>query len=442
MAHTPYRYLSAAALLAGALMLEPVAAQKGSAGFSEIQRGRYLATVGDCIACHTARGGEDFAGGRELPTPFGTLYGPNLTPDIETGLGDWTEEQFITAMTEGIGPEGQHYYPAFPYPYFTKVDREDLLAIWAYLNTLEPIYKPTPESEMAWPFSVREAMIGWNALFFDEEDIAPNPEQSEQWNRGAYLVEGLAHCGACHTPRNVFGAADEDQPLAGANIQNWYAPNLGPDLQTGLGDWSEQDIVDYLKTGTTGEEFAAGLMREVVEYSTQHMTIDDLQAIATYLKDFPGADASQASAEGGQGVAEEIREIRAGGAYELGYMVYMDNCIGCHRTDGSGIQNVFPSLRENISVESPEPTTVVRIVLRGASEPSTEARPTLIAMPAFDWKLSDEDIAAVATYIRSAWGNAAPAVEASTVADIREATETEQAVGGATAASADGVSQE
>lgn len=427
MAHTLLRYVPAAALLAGMLVPGLAAAQKGNPGFSEIQRGRYLTIVGDCIACHTAEGGQEFAGGRAIPTPFGTLYGPNLTPDIETGLGAWTEEQFITAMTEGIGPEGQHYYPAFPYPYFTKVKREDLQAIWAYLNTLEPVYKPEPENELMWPFSVRQVMIGWNTLFFEEEDFTPNPEKSEVWNRGAYLVQGLAHCGACHTPRNVFGAAQEDQPLAGTSIQDWYAPNLGPNLESGLGDWSKEDIVRYLKTGTTGEVFAAGLMREVVEYSTSRMSIDDLEAIATYLKDFPGAEAGQADTEGEEGVSEEVREARAGEKYKLGYTVYMDNCIGCHRTDGTGIQDVFPSLRGNISVVAEEPTTVVRVILRGAAEPSTEARPTIIAMPAFDWKLSDDEIAAVATYVRSAWGNSASAVDASTVADIRESTATEQA---------------
>jgi mono/diheme cytochrome c family protein len=427
MAHASFHNLAGAVSLACALVAVPAAAQKGNPGFAEIQRGRYLTIAGDCIACHTAKGGEEFAGGRAIPTPFGTLYGPNLTPDIETGLGGWTEEQFITAMTEGIGPEGQHYYPAFPYPYFTKVKREDLQAIWAYLNTLEPVYKPEPENELMWPFSMREVMIGWNTLFFEQEEFTPNPEKSAEWNRGAYLVEGLAHCGACHTPRNVFGAAEEDQPLAGASIQDWYAPNLGPDLQSGLGDWSEEDIVRYLKTGTTGEVFAAGLMAEVVEYSTSRMAIEDLEAIATYLKDFPGTGERQAGGDAEPEIPDAVVDARAGTRYELGYTVYMDNCIGCHRVDGSGIQNVFPSLRDNISVVAEKPTSVIRVILRGAEQPSTEARPTIIAMPAFDWKLSDDEIAAVATYIRSAWGNAASPVDVSTVAEIRESTATEQA---------------
>lgn len=398
-----------------------VSAEESS--FAEIRRGRYLVTVGDCVACHTAADGEHMAGGKPIPTPFGDIYSANITPDEQTGIGAWERDQFVRALREGINAKGDHLYPAFPYPYFSKVRREDLIAIWAYLNTLEPIHNEVEQPELYWPLGWRQLLIGWKRLFFEPGVYEPNPDKSQQWNRGAYLVEGLGHCGACHTPKNVFGGAKEDERYGGGELQQWFAPNLTGDLKDGLGDWSKQDIVEYLKTGSNGDQVAAGLMREVIEKSTQHMTRDDLGAIATYLKDLPGDSKSAATESTGMEAGADEQSDQNG----LGRALYVDNCTGCHRYNGKGMQDVFPQLRGSPIVQSDNPTSLIHVVLRGAREPRTEERPNRLAMPAFDWKLTDGQIAALLTYIRGAWGNDAAPVDSDSVAEIRQATQLEPA---------------
>lgn len=423
--------LAIAALILAA-MAWPANADENS--FNQVQQGRYLVTVGDCTACHTAPNGEYMAGGRPVPTPFGTIYSANLTPDVQTGLGAWNSDQFVQAMRLGVDPLGNHLYPAFPYPYFTKVTREDLMAIWSYLQTLEPVANEVKPTDLLGPLDWRPLMMGWKTLFFEPGVYEPNPEKSEEWNRGAYLVEGLGHCGACHTPRNVFGGANEDALYTGSTLQQWHAPNLTADPMTGLGDWSKEDIVQYLKTGTNGDQFAAGLMREVIEKSTQHMTLEDLGAIATYLKDLPGDEAAEVADEAAEEAAEPVTDDVEGGAEEeaqhesndLGRVLYVDNCTGCHRYNGEGMQDVFPELDGSPIVLADDPTSLIHAVLRGASEPNTETRPNMLSMPPFDWKLNDEQVAAVLTYIRNAWGNSASAVDSETVEEVREATQLDE----------------
>jgi mono/diheme cytochrome c family protein len=397
-----------AALIASCLAIctTPAFAQKD---FETIERGRVLATIGDCVACHTAPGGTPFAGGRGIPTPFGTVVTPNLTPDAATGIGAWTDDEFVRALQTGIGRDGEHLYPAFPYPYYTHVTREDLLAIRAFLNTLNPVRNAVERNKLDFPFDIRASMTGWNTLFFSAGRFEPNPDKSAEWNRGAYLVEGLGHCGACHTGKNLLGADLDTHRLQGYIVQDWFAPNLTGDLRGGLGNWSADEIVEYLRTGRNAKSAASGPMAEVITYSTSHLPEPELRAIATYLKDVPPVLNTQP-----EPLAADLPIMKAGAA------IYADNCSACHTSGGGGIPKLFPSLKGSAVVQSAQPTTVLRVILEGALAASTDAAPTAPAMPPFAWKLSDDQVAAVATYIRNAWGNAAPEIGAGDARALRQ----------------------
>jgi mono/diheme cytochrome c family protein len=393
----------------GMLAIAPALfAREGS--HAEIERGRYLAQAGDCAACHTAEGGQPFAGGRAVPTPFGVIYSTNITPDPSTGIGNWTSDDFYRAMHEGIAPGGEHLYPAFPYPWYTKLTRADVDAIRSYLATLAPVHEQNKPTELPWPFSVREVMSAWNALYFKQGTFQSNPQKSAEWNLGAYLVEGLGHCGACHSPKNFAGAPKRDKAFQGGYGENWYATSLGGDLHDGLGQWSTDDIVQYLKTGVNKRAAAFGPMSEVVHDSTQHLDEKDLHAIAVYLKDLPPHE-SPASAAGGN-TPDADRVAR-------GHGLYIDDCAGCHMENGEGIAGVFPPLKGNNVVQSKDPETVVHVILSGAKTAVTRQDPTGLAMPAFDWKLSNEQVADLVTYLRSAWGNHGDPLDAGKVADTR-----------------------
>lgn len=393
----------------GMLAIAPALfAREGS--HAEIERGRYLAQAGDCAACHTAEGGQPFAGGRAVPTPFGVIYSTNITPDPSTGIGNWTSDDFYRAMHEGIAPGGEHLYPAFPYPWYTKLTRADVDAIRSYLATLAPVHEQNRPTELPWPFSVREVMSAWNALYFKQGTFQSNPQKSAEWNLGAYLVEGLGHCGACHSPKNFAGAPKRDKAFQGGYGENWYATSLGGDLHDGLGQWSTDDIVQYLKTGVNKRAAAFGPMSEVVHDSTQHLDEKDLHAIAVYLKDLPPHE-SPASAAGGN-TPDADRVAR-------GHGLYIDDCAGCHMENGEGIAGVFPPLKGNNVVQSKDPETVVHVILSGAKTAVTRQDPTGLAMPAFDWKLSNEQVADLVTYLRSAWGNHGDPLDAGKVADTR-----------------------
>jgi mono/diheme cytochrome c family protein len=238
------------------------------ADYGKLARGRYLVHAGDCAACHTDDGGQPFAGGRAIPTPFGTIYSTNITSDKETGIGGWTDEQFYAAMHEGVRPNGQHLYPAFPYPWFTKLTRDDVLAIKAYLDSMRPVKQEAKPPGMPWPLTVRESVAGWNMLFFKPGTFQPNAGKSPQWNRGAYLVEGLGHCGACHSPKNVLGGVKKKDRFEGGQGEGWFATSLVGNDRAGLGTWSRDEIVEYLKTGANDRARAMGPMAEVVHNST------------------------------------------------------------------------------------------------------------------------------------------------------------------------------
>jgi mono/diheme cytochrome c family protein len=377
--------------------------------FTTIERGKYLVTLGDCVACHTAPGGQPFAGGRAIATPFGTLLSPNLTPDRQTGIGDWSDDQFVRAMQHGIGADGEHLYPAFPYVYYTKVTRQDDLAIRTFLATLPPVRNAVKTNQLPFPFSIRADMIAWDALYFKPGVFQPDPHKSAVWNRGAYIVQGLGHCAACHTPKGPLGGDEDSHALQGYDLSGWVAPNLTPDSRRGLGAWPIEAVVEYLKTGRNEFAAASGPMAEVVGYSTSHMTDDDLWSIATYLKDQP-APATTAPAR----VADTDPTMEAGAA------IYADNCAACHTGNGAGIQRMFPALAGQPSVQQPNPASLIGVVLRGAQAVATHQAPTGPAMPSFAWKLNDDEIADVLTYIRNSWGNAAPAVAAGDVKSARK----------------------
>ena len=412
--------LSARALPAVLCGLAVVIAAAGAAAdgidkqdFRQIERGRYLTIVGDCAACHTLPGGsQDFAGGRSIETPFGQLIAPNITPDPQTGIGAWTDDEFVNALKNGTGRNGDRLYPAMPYTYYTKVTRDDALAIRAYLNTLPSVYNPVNANQLPFPFDIRTSMLAWNQLFFTPGTFQPNPNKSVEWNRGAYLSEGLAHCGLCHTPKNFLGGDRNSQYLRGYALQGWFAPDITNDSRRGLGGWSVDEIAAYLNTGHNSTSAATGLMAEMVHLSTSHMSDADLKAIAVYLKDQPGDDANESQSASAK---PDDTTMKPGGA------IYADECSGCHARDGKGAPGLFPSLNGSPVVQQTDPTTLLHIVLRGARSAATDGAPTGAAMPQFGWILRDADVAAVLTYIRNSWGNSAPPVTAAEVAKARSA---------------------
>jgi mono/diheme cytochrome c family protein len=377
--------------------------------FDRIERGRYLAVLGDCAGCHTAPGGAPFAGGLALQTPFGTLVAPNITPDPDTGIGNMTNDDFLATLHEGRGHNGKRLYPAMPYPAYTKMTDDDVLAMRAYFATIAPVKNHVVSNQLPFPLNIRLAMAFWNGLNFTSGRYQPNPQKSAAWNRGAYIVEGPAHCGTCHTPKTLLGGDKNNVALTGATLQGWFAPDITNDTRKGIGGWSTDDLVQYLKTGTNKWTLASGPMAEAVSHSTSQMNDEDILAIATYLKDSGEGVASAKPAA----VAASTSVMRAGAA------IYKDSCAACHRDSGEGDVHLFPRLAGSALVQSDDPTTLARVVLHGTRAVATAGAPTGPAMPAFDWRLDDAQVAAVLTYIRNNWGNAAEAVPASAVANQR-----------------------
>jgi mono/diheme cytochrome c family protein len=379
--------------------------------FDRIERGRYLAVLGDCAGCHTAAGGAPFAGGVALQTPFGTLVAPNITSDADTGIGNMTNDEFVAALHEGRSHDGKRLYPAMPYPAYTKMTDDDVLALRAYFATVAPVSNRVVSNQLPFPLNIRFAMVFWNGLNFTSGRYQPNPQKSAAWNRGAYIVEGPAHCGTCHTPKTLLGGDKNNAALTGATLQGWFAPDITNDPRKGIGGWTRDDVVQYLKTGTNKWTLASGPMAEAVSHSTSRMNDEDILAIATYLKDSGEGSVSARS----EPIAASNNAMRAGAA------IYKDSCAACHKDSGEGDVNLFPRLAGSALVQSDDPTTLVRVVLHGMRAVSTSGAPTAPAMPAFDWRLEDAQVAAVLTYIRNNWGNAAGSVSAGAVASQRAA---------------------
>jgi len=386
------------------------AGRAADTSFAKIERGKHLVDAGDCAACHTDEKGQAFAGGRAIETPFGTIFSPNITPDRETGIGAWSDDDFYRAMHNGVAADGSRLYPAFPYPYFTKLTHDDVMAIRAYLKTLPALKHATPRTQLDWPLNYRVTMCGWDLLFFKPGTFKPDPKKSAEWNRGAYLVQGAGHCGACHTAKNTLGADEKSKALRGGMFANWLAPEIANNMRTGTGSWSIDDIVEYLKTGRNKYSGASGPMSEVVADSTSKLPEADLRAIATYIKDADGGPTTTPPP-----LPNEDDKVMAAGR-----AIYDDSCSACHQADGKGVPRMFPPLVHNANAQQHDPTTLIRILLQGTQTVATDKRPTPFAMPAFDWKLKDDQIAAVATFVRNAWGNSAPPVTPKQVANLRQ----------------------
>lgn len=402
------RIAAAAALTLSAVTLSAFPATADELPFDRIANGRYQAVLGDCAGCHTLPGGAPFAGGVALPTPFGTLVAPNITPDVETGIGGWSETDFRSAMKKGVGHDGVRLYPAMPYPAYTRMSDRDVADLWAYLRTLQPVRNEITSNQLPFPFNIRAVMIGWNWLNFTPGAFKADPNRSAEWNRGAYIVQGAGHCATCHSPKTALGADKTSAFLGGAVLQNWLAPKITNAQREGLGAWSVDDVTAYLKTGANRFDIASGPMAEVVTNSTSQMTDADRRAIAVYLKDLPG-EANKATP-----VAANDPGMKAGAA------VYADNCSACHGLKGEGQPKLFPQLAGSALIQQADATSLIRVVLAGSQAAGTQAAPTTPAMPSLAWRLNDAQVADVLTYVRNMWGNAATPVAPDAVGKLRK----------------------
>ncbi len=394
-----------------------------------VQRGAYLARAGNCMSCHTARGGEPYAGGRGIDTPFGAVYTSNLTPDEQTGIGSWTPAHFWRAMHNGRSKDGRLLAPAFPYTSYTQVTREDSDALFAYLNSIPAVAQANKPHALSFPYDSQAALAVWRALYFKPGAYQPEAARTAEWNRGAYLVNGLGHCSACHSARNALGAT-AGLNLAGGLIplQNWYAPSLVSPHEAGVGDWDRQDIVSLLKNGVSPRASVSGPMTEVVLGSTQYLSNEDLGAMAQYLKQLPAqATADDASAKSNDIVLMSkvpmapvnTASTAINPVAERGLKLYEQHCAQCHGDKGQGVANVYPALAGNRAVSMPQTVNLVQIVLNGGYAPATQGNPRPFGMPPFVLVLDDSDIAALLTHMRTSWGNQASAVSPLDVNRIR-----------------------
>jgi mono/diheme cytochrome c family protein len=379
-----------------------------------INKGEYLARAGDCVACHTEPTGVEFAGGRAMTTPFGNLDVPNITPDDETGIGQWTADDFYRMMHTGVSRDGTLMYPAMPFASYTKVTRDDSDAIFAYLLSVPPVRQKNRPHELRFPYNNRELLLGWRALYFKEGEYVPDPQQSAAWNRGAYLVQGLGHCAMCHTAINALGGSSESKAFEGGMIpnQNWYAPSLTSNREAGLGDWSIKDISDLLQVGISSRGTVYGPMAEVVYNSLQYLSDEDVAAMAVYLKALPMRDSGPEIPSSARLVAPRVME--------LGRNVYEKQCAVCHGAEGKGQAPLYPPLANNQSITMPSPVNSIRMVLNGGFPPGTRKNPRPHGMPPFSHILNDDEVSAVVTYIRVAWGNSGTPVTPAQANDLRK----------------------
>jgi alcohol dehydrogenase (quinone), cytochrome c subunit len=399
--------LGAVLVLVGSTSLARESASQATDTASLVEQGRYLANAGNCVSCHTRPGGAPFAGGVPFETPLGTIYSTNITPDVQSGIGKWSGADLRRAMHEGIAPDGSHLFPAFPYTSFTKVRDADVDAIYAYLRTLTPVRYTPPRNGAL--FSMRPALALWNRLFFREGRFAPDPAQSAEWNRGAYLVEGLGHCSACHTPRNLFLAEQPGNPYLGGSIQGdvpkdkvrrWFAVNL-TSQKHGLGSWSVADITRYLQTGVSSRAGTFGPMNEVIVNSLKLLTPADLHAMAAYVKGLPGP------AYTGEVVAPALAAA--------GASIYKDRCEKCHGSSGRGGFFSGPPLAGSAVVQAEGPASLINIIIYGPTMPQGVSSGAWETMPSYGDILDDLQVAAVSNFIRGSWGNRAAPVSAADV---------------------------
>ena len=370
------------------------------------ERGAYLAQVGNCAGCHTERGGKPYAGGLGIDTPFGAVYATNLTPDAATGIGNWTRADFWRAMHHGKSKDGRLLYPAFPYTSYTLVTRDDSDALFAYLKSLSAVKQTNKIHAVCFPYNSQAALAVWRALYFKPAKYTADIKATTEWNRGAYLVNSLGHCSACHTARNALGATD-GLNLAGGLIplQNWYAPSLVSLQEASVANWRREDIIALFRTGVSPQASVNGPMAEVVMGSTQHWTDADLSAMAVYLKALP--------------VTASAGQVKESSATPRGSKLYEQHCAQCHGNEGQGVANAYPALAGNRAVLMPQKANLVQIVLNGGYAPATAGNPRPYGMPPFVLELNDADIADVLTHLRSSWGNQANPVSELEVNRIR-----------------------
>lgn len=366
-----------------------------------VERGVYLARAGNCMGCHSTAGAQAYAGGRRMETPFGTVVTPNITPDPTTGIGSWSAAEFWRAMHHGRSKDGRLLYPVFPYPSYTYVTRDDSDALYAYLRTVKPVKQANKAHALAFPYNTQVALAVWRALFFRPSTLTPEPQKTAEWNRGRYLVDGLAHCAACHSSRNALGATGLNAEFAGGLMpdESWYAPSLTNADEAGLQKWSRAEAVKLLKNGVTRHATVSGPMAEVVYNSTQHLTEQDLSAMVEYLAGIPARG------------SHKLEAPRAFvGVLDRGAKIYEQQCVACHGDKGQGVPSIYPALAGNRAVLLDSPNNLVQIIRKGGFSPSTAGNPQPFGMPPFSQILNNDDIAAVTTFVRQSWGNSAPAV--------------------------------
>lgn len=425
------------AMAAPALAPAPTAAPAPAptADQQRIARGAYLARAGDCVACHTSLNGKPFAGGLAMATPIGTLYSSNITPDKVHGIGSYSERDFDQALRHGVRKDGATLYPAMPYPSYARLVPADVSALYAYfMRGVAPEPTPNRATDIRWPLSMRWPLRFWRGAFAPTPALAGAPatgqsgatgdaRAADSIARGRYLVEGLGHCGACHTPRAVSmqekALSDDGRSyLSGALVDGYLASSLRGDARDGLGAWTEQDIVSFLKSGRNGHSAAFGGMADVIKNSTQFLTDDDLHAMARYLKTLQPVRPNEAKMVYD---VQSHEDLRTGKNRSSAALTYLNNCAACHRSSGKGYDQTFPALALSPTINADDPGSLISIVLQGAKMPGTASAPTEFAMPAFARRMSDGEVAEVLTFVRRSWGNHAPAVTAAMVAKVRKA---------------------
>lgn len=381
----------------------------------DISPGHYLALASDCAACHTAPKGAPFAGGLKIATPVGAIYSTNITPDVETGIGSYSYEDFVRAVREGKARDGHYLYPAMPYTAFSLFNDGQVHDLYNYFTKEVPaVRQANRDSDIHWPLNMRWPLAVWNMLFYNDERYLYDPLKSAEWNRGAWLVQGPGHCGSCHTPRGIAWQEkgrdfNDSDYLTGGTIGGWHAPDLRGDRRRGLGNWSQKDIVAFLKTGQNDRAMAFGSMTDVVEQSTQHMTQADLNAIAVYLKTLT-ADTPRTTP-----TYKDFADMNSPGA-----ALYQDNCAACHRSDGEGYSHTYPALANNPALLAEDPSSLISMVLQGGQAAVTKRAKTGMRMPEFGWRLTDEQVAELSNFVRNSWGNQASEVTAKQVKKLRE----------------------
>lgn len=406
-------------LLANAVLLAGTFASMAQADDSLIKQGEYISRLGDCGACHTIPGKPAFSGGLAIESNLGTIYSTNITPDKEHGIGNYSEQQFSDAVRKGVLPDGTRLYPAMPYPAYAKITDADMHALYAYfMQGVKASNEQPPETDLSFPFSQRWGMRFWNWAFASDKPFQPIGGATAEVNRGAYLVESLGHCGSCHTPRGLAmneKALDSSDSafLSGGSLNGWEVPSL-----RGLPRWSEQETVEYLATGRNDKAAVGGEMTSVIEHSTSWMIEADLKAISAYIKFIGGNPATPAPAS--KTVSATEAKLTAAKNLTTGERLYLDNCGACHFVTGKGAPRIFPELDQATIVNAGDPTGLIHTILAGAQQPSTAKAPSTLAMPGFASRLSDDEVAQLATFIRQGWSNQADAVSVGQVKEVRE----------------------